>query len=44
MVRYWLRLPREALRAPSLETLRSSLDRALSSLSWWGAALPMEEL
>ena len=27
--------------APSLEALKARLDGALSSLSWWGAALPM---
>ena len=26
--------------APSLEALKATLDGALSSLSWWGAALP----
>ena len=25
---------------PSLEVLEARLDEALSSLSWWGAALP----
>jgi len=27
--------------APSLEVLKAGLDGALSSLNWWGAALPM---
>jgi len=34
-------LPREAVGAPSLELLKGRLDGALSSLSWWGAALSM---
>ena len=33
-------LPREAVGAPSLETLKARLDGAHSSLSWWVAALP----
>jgi len=28
----WHRLPREAVEAPSLETLKARLDRALSNL------------
>jgi len=28
--------------APFLEMLKARLDRALGSLSWWGAALPTE--
>jgi len=31
-VRHWHRLPREVLDAPSLETLKVRLDRALSTL------------
>lgn len=31
-VRYWHRLPREAMAAPSLEVLMVKLDGALSSL------------
>jgi len=32
MVRPWNRLPREAVEAPSLETFKARLDRALSNL------------
>jgi len=31
MVKHWNRLPREVVEAPSLETLKTSLDRALSN-------------
>jgi len=41
VVRHWQRLPREAVGAPSLEVLKARLPGALSSLSWWGAALSM---
>ena len=34
-------MPIEAVGAPSLEALKASLDGALGSLSWWGAALPV---
>ena len=33
-VRHWLRLPREAVDALSLEVLKARLDGALGSLSW----------
>ena len=29
------RLPREAVDAPTLDTLKARLDGALGSLSWW---------
>lgn len=32
MLRHWQRLPREAVDAPALETLKAWLDRALSNL------------
>ena len=32
VVRPWPRLPREVVNAPSLETLKARLDRALSTL------------
>jgi len=32
---------RRVVAAPSLEALKTTLDGALGSLSWWGAALPM---
>ena len=35
------RLPREAVDALSLEALKATLDRALGSLNWWVAALPI---
>ncbi|KFR12739.1 hypothetical protein N306_08806, partial [Opisthocomus hoazin] len=31
-VKHWNRLPREAVEAPSLETFKARLDRALSNL------------
>jgi len=33
VVRLWYRLPRKAVEAPSLETLKARLDGALSSLT-----------
>ena len=33
VVRHWPRLPREVVDAPSLETFKLRLDRALSNLS-----------
>jgi len=44
VVRLWHRLPREALRAPSLEAFKARLDGALGSLSWWGQPCPWEEV
>ncbi|KFR01439.1 hypothetical protein N306_09070, partial [Opisthocomus hoazin] len=32
VVRHWNRLPREVVEAPSLETFKARLDRALSNL------------
>jgi len=32
MVKHWHRLPREVVEAPSLETFKVRLDRALSNL------------
>ncbi|KFQ35607.1 hypothetical protein N331_01980, partial [Merops nubicus] len=32
VVKHWNRLPREAIEAPSLETFKVKLDRALSNL------------
>ncbi|KFR12765.1 hypothetical protein N306_11703, partial [Opisthocomus hoazin] len=32
VVKHWNRLPREAVEAPSLETFKARLDRALSNL------------
>jgi len=34
MVKQWHRLPREVVDASSLETFKSRLDEALSSLIW----------
>ena len=34
VVKPWNRLPREVVDAPSLETFRVRLDRALSNLVW----------
>ena len=41
MVRHWHRLPREVVDAPSLVLFKARLNRALGSLIWWMAALPM---
>ena len=38
VVRQWHRLPREVVDALSLETLKASLDQALST--WWGWGCP----
>jgi len=32
LVKHWTRLPREVVEAPSLETFKARLDRALSNL------------
>jgi len=32
VVKYWNRLPREVVEAPSLETFKAKLDRVLSNL------------
>ncbi|KFP12731.1 hypothetical protein Z169_08811, partial [Egretta garzetta] len=32
VVKHWNRLPREVMEAPSLETFKARLDRALSNL------------
>ena len=42
VVRHWHRLPGEAVDVPSLAAFKARLDRALGSLSWWGAALPTQ--
>jgi len=34
VVKPWHRLPREVANAPSLETFKARLDRALSNLIW----------
>ena len=36
VLRFWQRLSKEAVDAPSLEVLQARLDGALGSLSWWG--------
>jgi len=41
VVRPWLRLPREAVAAPSLAGFKATLDGALSNLVWWKVSLPM---
>jgi len=33
-VKHWTRLPREVVEAPSLETFKARLDRALINLIW----------
>jgi len=35
VVKHWNGFPREVVEAPSLETLKARLDRALSSLVQW---------
>jgi len=42
VVRYWNRLPREVVDAPSLEVLKARLDGALSDMVKWKVSLPME--
>ena len=39
LVKYWNRLPKEVVDAPSLEAFKARLDVALGSLVWWLAAL-----
>ena len=41
VVRYWPRLPREAVAAPSLAVFKARLDEALSTLGWWKVSLLM---
>ena len=41
LVRYWNRLPRETVDAPSLRVLKASLNEALGSLTHWLKTLPM---
>ena len=43
-MKFLAQLPREAMDTPCLETLKARLDGALGSLSWWGAALPWQEV
>jgi len=40
VVRHWCRLPRGAMRVPSLEVFKARLDGALGSLIWWVATVP----
>jgi len=40
-VRHWIRLPREAVDAPSLEVFKARLDGALSNLFYCKVPLPM---
>ena len=40
VVRPWLRLPREAVAAPSLEVFKARLNGTLSNLVWWKVSLP----
>ena len=42
--RHWHWLPREAVGAPFLEVLKTRLDGALGSLSWWWQPCPQQEL
>ena len=39
VVRYWNRLPREAVNAPSLAVFKARSDGALSNLVWWKVSL-----
>jgi len=34
VTKYWHRLPREAVESPSLETLKSHLDKVLDNQFW----------
>ena len=40
-VRYWRRLPRGVVDAPSLEAFNVRLDGAASNLLWWEVSLPI---
>jgi len=45
VVRHWSRKPREVVVAPSLETSKASLNRALSNLTeLWMSMFSAEEL
>ena len=39
VVRYWNRLPREVMDAPSLERFKARLDGTLGNLVWWKVPL-----
>jgi len=41
VVKPWLRLPREAVAAPSLAGFKARLDGAVSNLGWWEMSLLM---
>jgi len=41
VVRPWIRLPREAVDAPSLEVFKARLDGTLSNTILWQVSLPM---
>ena len=41
VVKYWNRLPRECVAAPSLAVFKARLDGALSNLVWWKMSLPI---
>lgn len=43
VVKHCNRLPKEVEDAPSLETLKARLGRALSYLIWWKMSLPMAQ-
>ena len=43
VVRYWNRLPREAVDAPSLEVFKARLDGALGNLVWWRVSSLVED-
>lgn len=43
VVKHWHKLLREVADAPSLETSKTRLDGALSSLTSWKTSLPMAE-
>jgi len=42
VVKQWNRLPREVVEAPSLETFKTKLDRALSNWIWLAVSLLTE--
>jgi len=41
VVKYWNRLPREAVAALSLAVFKARLDGALSNMGWWKMSLLM---
>lgn len=43
VMRHWKKLPREVVDSPSLGVFEARLDRAVGSIIWWLAILPMAD-